>query len=270
MRPPASTGLIKAALAVERGLLPPSLHFREPEPRPRPRGEPLPGQRPPAEWRPDGRTAPRGGQLLRHRRHQRSRGPGGSATVARAGLRPSRRHAWQLLVLSARTPAALEAASSPPAPPSLSREPRDASLAGCRRGPSRSAAARSSTGAMLLCAGVHGRDRALRELSPRSGRVLTRRQEAARARVVFLFPGQGAQHPGRWGSGALPRRTRSSGMRWTRAAERLLRARLGLDLLELLLSRGGAARGGGSRAATDALRPAGPVRGASTPWRACG
>ena len=105
-----AAGLIKAVLALEHREIPPSLHFETPNPRIDLAASPfyVPARGLPWE---DERRAPAGrGQLLRAGWHQRPHRPRGGAAVPAPGDPPSR--PWQLLPLSARTPAALDVAAA--------------------------------------------------------------------------------------------------------------------------------------------------------------
>ena len=120
-------GLIKTAIALDRGSFPPSLHFEPPNAQIRFEETPFfvnavlrAGRARPA--------AARRGELVRHRRHQRPRGAGGGAGPRRVAGSA----AVELLPLSARTPAALvqvaerlaqhlEGASDAPSPTSRTR-----------------------------------------------------------------------------------------------------------------------------------------------------
>jgi acyl transferase domain-containing protein len=99
------TGLIKTVLAAEHGVLPPSLHFRRPNPEIDFGGSPFVVNDALREWRPAGVPRRAGVSAL---------GVGGTNAhvvveepPARDEPAPSR--PWQLLVLSARTPTALNA-----------------------------------------------------------------------------------------------------------------------------------------------------------------
>jgi acyl transferase domain-containing protein len=100
------TGLIKTALALEEGVIPPSLQFTAPNPR-----SILPGVRSESSLtEPSGRGGPSsscGREFVRHRRNQCSRGAGGSAArgIEQAAESP------QIIVLSARSLKALEDAT---------------------------------------------------------------------------------------------------------------------------------------------------------------
>lgn len=101
-------GIIKTVLSLERGLIPPSLHFSTPNPEIDFAGSPFRVATRLSEWRPEG-TVRRAGVS--------SFGMGG--TNAHVVLEqppepppPARARPWQLLVLSARTPAALDAATA--------------------------------------------------------------------------------------------------------------------------------------------------------------
>ncbi|HKV10474.1 MAG TPA: condensation domain-containing protein, partial [Thermoanaerobaculia bacterium] len=181
-------GLIKAVLALKHRQIPPSLHFAAPNPQIDFARSPFYVNARLADWPAD--SGPR-------RAGVSSFGIGGTNAHAileeappEALSGPSRR--LQLLLLSARTPGALEQATENLAG-FLAAHP-DASLP--------DVAWTLQTGRktfehrrMLVCEGVEDAVAALRGPAG-SGRVLTRRQEAERRPVAFLFPGQGAQHPG--------------------------------------------------------------------------
>jgi amino acid adenylation domain-containing protein len=218
------TGLIKTALALEHGLIPPSLHFERPNPNLDLENSPFYVNTALAEWRTDG--APR-------RAGVSSFGIGGTNAHAvleqappAAPSGPSR--PWQLLLLSARTPAALDAATARLAD-HLESHP-DLALAdvaytlqvGRRTFEHRRA---------VVC---HDREDALVALrSPE--RWMTGAGEAGRRPVAFLFPGQGAQHAGMgrdlYASEPIFRETIDS-------CADLLAPHLGLDLRSLLFPPG--------------------------------
>ncbi len=176
-------GLIKAALAIDHGEIPPSLHFDEPNPRIDFAASPFYVQTALTSW-PDG-DGPRRAAVS-------SFGIGGTnahAILEQAppGLAtgPSRR--WHLLPLSAKTPAALDAACARLAD-HLERHPgldlADVAWTlqtGRKAFPHRRivvAGGREEAVAQLREAGITG-------MAGRPGRP-----------VFFLFPGQGAQHAG--------------------------------------------------------------------------
>ncbi len=180
-------GLIKTALALDRGVLPPSLHFKTANPQIDFAGSPFVVNSALSEW-------PRGDKP--RRAGVSSFGIGGTnahavleeapACESSAGGRP-----WQLLVLSAKTPAALDHAALHLA--RHLREHPDLSLADV---------------AHTLQVGRHEfqnrRIVVARDLADAVGalekndarRVFTGTAAASGATVAFMFPGQGAQHPG--------------------------------------------------------------------------
>ncbi len=179
-------GFLKATLALKHRQIPPSLHFEQPNPAIDFASSPFYVNTRLADW-PAGDTPRRAGVS--------SFGIGG--TNAHAVLEeapeplpggPSR--PFQLLLLSARTPAALEEATGRLAE-HLARHPGNSLADACytlqigrRPFPCRRA---------LVCSAPEEAAAALRERDPQ--RLVTRRA-AERRPVAFLFPGQGAQHPG--------------------------------------------------------------------------
>jgi acyl transferase domain-containing protein/acyl carrier protein len=183
------TGLIKTALALHHRELPPSLHFTRPNPRIDFSQGPFFVNTELREWRTDG--GPR-------RAGVSSFGIGG--TNAHAVLEEAPRPApaasepaspWQLLVLSARGEAALEAATDNLAA-HLARHPelRLADVAHTLQVGRR----RLSHRRVLVCRDTADAQQAL--ASRDAQRLLSRTQEATQRPVTFLFPGQGAQHVG--------------------------------------------------------------------------
>ncbi len=176
--------LIKAALAVERGLIPPSVNCDEPNPKIDFPSTPFFVNTTLREWRPQG--APR-------RAGVSSLGVGGTnahlvleQAPAQEPVGPSR--AWQLLTLSAGSREGLERAAAAMAERLRSRPDLDlADLAytlhvGRRAFPHRLA---------VLCRDARAAASALEAARP----VGEPAGDQPRP-VVFLFPGQGAQHPG--------------------------------------------------------------------------
>jgi amino acid adenylation domain-containing protein len=217
-------GLIKTVLALEHRQIPPSLHFQQPNPQIDFAASPFYVNTALADW-PAGDSPRRAGVS--------SFGVGG--TNAHAVLEeappvaaPEPDHRPQLLVLSARTPAALEAATErlaaflekAPSPPRalpwaqperpLGPENADGVLPGAVGPKARADSGREVEGLTdlawtlqtgrrsfpwrrtLVAASREDAAAALRDPS----RLLTRRVEDNRRAVAFLFPGQGAQHPG--------------------------------------------------------------------------
>ena len=181
-------GLIKAALAVERGVIPPSLHYVAPNPEIDFARSPFFVAARRLEWTPaDG--APR-------RAGVSAFGIGGTNAhavleqpPAPAASGPSR--PWQLLQLSARSEAALEAAGERLAR-HLEREPGLdlADVAHTLRVGRHDFEHRRA----VLCADAAGALAALRGELPE--RRWTRRAPDGERPVAFLFPGQGAQYAG--------------------------------------------------------------------------
>ncbi len=178
-------GLIKAALALEHKQIPPSLNFEEPNPRIDFANSPFYVNTVLSEWKTDG-TPRRAGVS--------SFGIGG--TNAHAVLEeappvepsgPAR--PWQLLVLSAKTSTALDAATTNLVE-HLERHP-DLNLA--------DAAYTLQVGRkafehrrILVCRDAGDAQTALKALDPT--RVLSTVQEATERPVAFMFTGQGAQY----------------------------------------------------------------------------
>ncbi|HEX5759549.1 MAG TPA: beta-ketoacyl synthase N-terminal-like domain-containing protein, partial [Thermoanaerobaculia bacterium] len=236
------TGLIKAALAVKHGRIPPSLHFERPNPELRLEESPFYVAARLQDW-------PRNGGA--RRAGVSSFGIGGTnahvvlgeapgAAAAECGAAPSRRE--QLLLLSAKSAAALEAATDRLAD-HLERLPELdlADVAHTLRVGRRAFAHRRA----VVCAGRAEAIAALRAREP--GRVLTHALPgAARRPVAFLFPGQGAQHAG-MGAG-LYRQEAAYRAALDRCCD-LFTRELGLDLRGLLH----AAEGDAAAAADAAL-----------------
>ncbi|HSK75390.1 MAG TPA: amino acid adenylation domain-containing protein, partial [Thermoanaerobaculia bacterium] len=181
-------GLIKTALALKHRQIPPSLHFREPNPQIDFAASPFYVNTRLADW-----TVAEGPR----RAGVSSFGIGG--TNAHAVLEeappaepsgPSRR--LQLLLLSARTPAALEQATRNLAAYLAAHPETDLADAAWTLQVGRQAFEHRRA---LVAEGAADAADALRDPAG-SGRVATRRREPGRGAVAFLFPGQGAQHPG--------------------------------------------------------------------------
>jgi phthiocerol/phenolphthiocerol synthesis type-I polyketide synthase E len=182
------TGLIKTVQALRHRQIPPTLHFREPNPRLGIEGSPFYVADRLREW-----TVPGGGA---RRAGVSSFGIGGTNAHAVLQEAPPREPSapgrpWSLLVLSARTPRALERQTE-----DLARwfeEHPDASLADVAytlqvgRRPHKQ---RRS----ILCRTVAEAVDALRGRAPE--RVRTDIDPYRMTPVVFLFPGQGAQYVG--------------------------------------------------------------------------
>jgi amino acid adenylation domain-containing protein len=196
------TGLIKAALALERREIPPSLHFVRPNPLIDLAASPFFVNTRLAEWPAEDGLPRRAGVssfgLGGTNAHAvlEEAPAGGSVPASWSAPAPAR--PWQLLLLSARSEEALEAATDNLA----------CWLAGARPG---GAASRASLATLadaaytlqvgrrvfahrraLVCGSATEAWEALAGRDPR--RLWSARQEAARRPVVFLFPGQGAQH----------------------------------------------------------------------------
>ncbi len=224
-------GLIKTVLALEHREIPPSLHFTEPSPRIDFDASPVYVNDRLRPWK--SADAPR-------RAGVSSFGFGGTnahAILEEAPERPApaAERPWKLLVLSARTPTALDAATRRLAG-HLRRHPEgsldDVSftlLAGRRTFPFRRA---------LICRNAANNADAVACLEGRDPeRVLLGTGDEPRQRkIAFLFPGQGAQHAG-MGRGLYDNEPVYRA-EVDRSCE-LLRPLLGLDLREVLFPRAG-------------------------------
>ncbi|MFI7503303.1 SDR family NAD(P)-dependent oxidoreductase [Streptomyces sp. NPDC049687] len=179
-------GFIKAVQTVRHGLIPPTLHFTTPNPQLKLESSPFYVNNELEEW--EGPT-PR-------RAAVNSIGMGGTNAhvvleepPAPPVSEPAERH--QLLVLSARTPSALEASTA-----RLARW--------LREHPGANLADVSHTLGLGRKALPHRRAVVVRDVedagyaleAPGSGRVTTRHAEPPATSVAFLFPGQGTQYCG--------------------------------------------------------------------------
>jgi phthiocerol/phenolphthiocerol synthesis type-I polyketide synthase E len=238
-------GLIKTALALEHRQIPASLHFERPNPRIDFADSPFYVNTRLAEWPANG--GPR-------RAGVSSFGVGGTnchvileeppETVPGSPSRP-----WQLLLLSARTDSALEAATARLA--EHLQQHAGADLAdvshtlqvGRRRLDHRR---------MAVCRDVDDAVAVLSGQAPK--RLLSAFQEPADRPVAFLFPGQGAQHVD------MARELLATEPVFRRELERcseLLRPHLGFDLRALLAPSAAERDGGDDRLAqTDVTQPA--------------
>ncbi|MCY1078495.1 type I polyketide synthase [Archangium lansingense] len=180
------TGLMKTVMALKHGELPPSLHYERPNPAIDFDGSPFYVNATLKPW-PAGTTPRRAGVS--------SFGVGGTnahvvleeAPVLPASA-PSRR-AWQLLAVSARTPAALESATKRleealKGQPGVNLADVAWTLQAGRQ--------RFTHRRFVLARSVEDAVEALSQ--PQGPRVLTESQDAVERPVAFLFPGQGSQH----------------------------------------------------------------------------
>jgi len=235
-------GLIKTVLALEHRELPPSLHFERPNPALGIDETPFHVNAELAHWRAAG-ARPRIAGVS-------SFGIGGTNAhvvleepPAAEPSGPSR--PWQLLLLSARTGTALEAAterlrhfleeSSPEENPGVELADVAFTLQAGRRPFEHRRA--------VVCRDVADAVARLGNLDPT--RVHTSLREPREQPVLFLFPGQGAQHPG---MGAELYRTEAEFRRCVDRCSEILEPHLGLDLRRLLFTGADATDG----AATDA------------------
>ncbi len=218
------TGLIKAVLVVKHGLIPPSLHFEEPNPAIDFASSPFRVNARLSEWRSDG--SPR-------RAGVSSFGIGGTnahvvleEAPAVAALEPPR--PWHLLLLSAKTATALEAATANLA--ARLEETADDGLEMADVAYTLQAGRRAlSHRRMLVCTGRADAAAALRSLDRE--RVLTREHGGESRPVAFLFPGQGSQSPG---MGADLHESEPAFREPLDRCAELLRPELARDLRELL------------------------------------
>ena len=215
-------GLIKTTLALKNGVLPPSLHFEKPNPQIDLAGSPFYVNNKLSEWKRNG--APRragissfgiGGTnahvVLEEAPEQHDSGPSRSS---------------QLLVISARTSSALEAATT-----NLSdycRQNTDVKLADVAY---TLHVGRKVFNHRRIAVGNNLNDaaEALSTLDPR--RVVTGIQEPRERSVVFMFPGQGAQYAN-MGRGLYT--TEETFRRYIDLCAKQLAPELGFDLRDVL------------------------------------
>jgi acyl transferase domain-containing protein/acyl carrier protein len=214
--------LIKAALALKHKKLPATLHFKEPNPKIDFANSPFYVNSKLTEWK-EGPTPRRAGVS--------AFGMGGTnahvvleEAPAVEPSKPSSRD--QLLLLSAKTPAALDAATDNflahlKANPEVNLADAAYTLqVGRRAFPHRR---------MLVCRDVQDAIQALETRDPK--RVITKHVEAKACPVVFMFPGQGAQYVN---MGADLYRTEPVFQKEIDHCARILTSHLGLDLREVL------------------------------------
>ncbi len=216
-------GLIKAVLAVERGMIPPSLHFRAPNPCIDFAGSPFYVNDRLSPWPPG--DGPR-------RAGVSSFGMGGTNAhlileEAPAATPLAAAPAWQLLPLSARTPGALAAATERLAHHLETHPDLDlADMAHTLQAGRRSLEHRRA----VVCADRAGAVAALRD----GRRATGRRRTGGTPQIAFLFPGQGEQRPG-MGRGLY---TREPAFREpVDRCREILCGPLGFDLLDALFPR---------------------------------
>jgi acyl transferase domain-containing protein len=211
-------GLIKTVLALKHGMLPPSLHFREPNPEIDFTDSPVYVNASLKPWDSTGRP---------RRAGVSSFGIGGTnahAILEEAPKLPSGpSREWQLLVWSAKTEAALDAATE-----------NLAKALGSENAPALADAAFTlATGRRAF---EHRRALVCREtgVSFDPQRILSGGGPAVPRSVAFLFPGQGAQKAG--ATSEIYRKEKVFRTEVDRCAE-LLRPHLGTDLREVLHSK---------------------------------
>lgn len=179
-------GLIKATLALKHRLLPPSLHFEEPNPQIDFANSPFYVNTSLAEWKADGQP---------RRAGVSSFGFGGTnvhVVLEEAPLSPEFRpgRPWNLLVLSARSKPALERATSNLKEHLEGHPEQDMADVAYTYQVGRKA---FSERQVIVCRDVGDVLKTLETADPR--RVLTATpRDDEEPFVVFMFPGQGAQH----------------------------------------------------------------------------
>jgi acyl transferase domain-containing protein/NADPH-dependent curcumin reductase CurA len=213
-------GFMKTVLSLQHGQIPPSLHYTNPNPQIAFAESPFFVNTTLREWRPNGAPRRAGVTAL---------GAGGTnchVIVEEAPVREpsSKARAQQLLVLSARTPDALDAAAA-----NLARhleESPDDDLADAAYTLQAGRKAFAHRKAVV----VESREAAIAAL--KSGRdVVTGRSEPKSPPIVFLFPGGGSQYPG------MGRGVYASEAVFRNEMDRclgILRSRYGIDLGRLL------------------------------------
>jgi phthiocerol/phenolphthiocerol synthesis type-I polyketide synthase E len=181
-------GFVKAVLALEHGEVPPNLHFTEPNPQIDFDGSPFFVNSGLVPW-PDGGANPR-------RAGVSSLGIGGTNVHVVLEEAPAPRpsapaRAWQLLPLSARTPAALEAATDRLAAHLRAHPEQELADVAWTLQTGRKAFAHRRT---LVAQGGEGAARALERRA--AGQVFDAEAPEGGQRVAFIFPGLGNHFPG--------------------------------------------------------------------------
>ncbi len=215
-------GLIKTALALKHKVLPPSLHFERPNPRIDFESTPFHVNSRLAEWK-AGLTPRRAGVS--------SFGLGGTnAHVVLEEAPPYQpsgpAREWQLLLLSAKTDSALNAATGNLLTYFKKNPGLDVADAAFTLQMGRAA---FSHRRMLVCRDMGDTVTALQTNDPK--RIFTQRQELKDPPVIFMFPGQGAQYVNM--GAELYRNERVFKAEVDHCAE-LLQPHLGLDLRQVL------------------------------------
>ena len=215
-------GFIKTVLALEHGLIPPSLHFRNPNPAIDFEHSPFFVNTKLREWKPDG---------MPRRAGVSSFGIGGTnahvvleeapSTEKTSSLRPE-----QLMVLSARSEAALDSATANLAAYLEKNPAANLADAAFTLQVGRKAFAHRR---FLVAPDPQHASAALRAMDP--ARVITSSEPPRERPCIFLFPGQGTQYAG-MGQGLY--KTEPTCRRFVDECCELLRADLGFDLRELL------------------------------------
>jgi len=217
-------GLIKTVLALHHRQIPPSLHFDAPNPQ-------IDFAETPFYVNAELRDWPAGGSPRRAAVSSFGIGGTNAHVILEEAPEPEPSGASrsvQLLLLSAKTPTALESATANLAL-HLEREPRltpasFADVAHTLRVGRKTFACRRA----VVCRSAEEAAQALRMLDPRQ--VVTGSHEGGERRAVFLFPGQGAQHAGM--ASDLYRGEPFFREQVDHCAE-ILRPHLGLDLRQL-------------------------------------
>ena len=238
------TGLIKTVLALENRQIPPSLHFDQPNPGIDFGNSPFYVNTALTEWQANG-TPRRAGVS--------SFGIGGTNChmVLEEAPEPSsagEARPWELLVLSARTPSALEHATTNLARHLASHPEQDLADVAYTLGVGRKV---FPCRRMLVCS---DRDDAVIALEAREPeRLVSAQQEVSCRPVAFLFPGQGAQH---LGMAAGLYREEPTFRSWVDHAVELLTPQLGFDLRQVLVPEQGDAKAARRLAETAVVQPA--------------
>ncbi|HTC92175.1 MAG TPA: SDR family NAD(P)-dependent oxidoreductase [Terriglobales bacterium] len=179
-------GLMKTVLALENKMLPPSLHFNEPNPRIDFANSPFYVNSKLQEWHSNG--APR-------RAGVSSFGIGGTNSHVVVEESPSpepsgQGRPWQLLTLSAKTVTALDAATDNLL--NWIKEHPEANIADAAYTLQVGRAAHNHRRS-IACSSVQDAIQAIESRNPQ--RIQSEVYDSTARQVVFMFPGQGSQHP---------------------------------------------------------------------------